>query len=82
MSGDRKAGWDLRIVCTVCGFRSRKNRYEGADGALFGNEPPATFEADCYNCSAEAGCYEPMTVTKHFVDIATDAEMNDPKYSR
>jgi len=46
-----------------------------------GHEPPATIETDCSNCTAEAGDYQNPRVTTHFVDIATDAELGDDRYT-
>ncbi len=71
--------WDIRLQCVVCGWRSRRSRNDG--NPPFGNEPQATFETVCYNCDANNGYPIPETVTIHFVDYATDDEMNDPKYA-
>ena len=74
----RTSGWDIRLQCTVCGFRSRVNRYEGEPP--MGHEPPATVERDCSNCDAEADYPKGGVKTVHFVDIATDAEISEERY--
>jgi hypothetical protein len=76
----RTSGWDIRLECTVCGFRHRKNRYEATDGGPMGHEPPATVVCHCSNCNAEAGYAEEYTNTLHFVDIASDEELNEERY--
>ena len=76
----RDSGWDIRLQCTVCGFRHRKNRYEGTDGGPMGHEPPSTVECECSNCGAEANYPDGGIKTLHFVDIASDAEMNEERY--
>ena len=76
----RTSGWDIRLECTVCGFRRRKNRYEATDGGPMGHEPPATVACHCSNCNAEAGHIDDRTDTLHFVDIASDDELNEDRY--
>lgn len=74
----RVSGWDIRLQCTVCGFRTRANRYEG--DPPMGHEPPATVERNCYNCEAEANHPKEGIKTVHFVDIATDEELSEQRY--
>lgn len=78
----RLSGWDIRLECTVCGQRSRANRYEG--DPPMGHEPPATVVRHCYNCSDSAREYEDgpsvAVETTHFVDIASDSELDDVRY--
>lgn len=74
----RTSGWDIRLQCTACGFRSRANRYEG--NPPMGHEPPPTVERECSNCTAEAGYPKEDVVTTHFVDVATDAEISEKRY--
>jgi hypothetical protein len=73
----RGNGWDIRLVCTLCGFRSRANRFEGI--TPMGHEPPSTVVRDCFNCLAENN-HEGEHRTEHFVDFATDTEMLEQRY--
>jgi hypothetical protein len=45
-----------------------------------GHEPPATVVCHCSNCNAEAGHIDDRTDTLHFVDIASDQELNEERY--
>lgn len=80
MNEGRTGGWDIRLQCTVCGFRHRKDRYERTDGGPMGHELPSTVETECSNCTAETGDYTKPIVTTHFVDIASDAEISEKRY--
>ena len=76
----RLSGWDIRLRCTVCGFSHRKNRYEATSGGPMGHEPPATVDCECSNCGADAGHPIEPIITTHFVDIASDDELNEDRY--
>jgi hypothetical protein len=78
MHEGRTNGWDIRLQCVICGFRTRANRYEG--NPPLGHEPPPTVERDCSNCHAEANHPIDGVRTLHFVDIATDAEISEQRY--
>ncbi len=62
---ERCKGWDIRLQCTVCGFRVRRNRND-YNGKL-GQNPDSIIVVECSNCSANANNKEIKTV--HFVDI-------------
>ena len=53
-----ESGWDIRLQCTVCGFRVRRHRND-YNGRLQGT-PVATIETECSNCDEE--------IRAHFVD--------------
>ena len=65
--------WDIRLQCTVCGWRVRRCRSDG--NPPFGHEPPATVMSVCGNCDANNDHPDPETETLHFIDYATDNEM-------
>jgi len=69
--------WDIRIQCTVCGTRQRRNRSDSCEpgGPPFGHEPKATVKCVCDNCTAEAGHPMGDVATVHFVDYATESEL-------
>jgi hypothetical protein len=62
-----KAWWDIRLQCTTCGFRVRRNRndYPG----FLGDQPKATITTECSNCTAEAGYPKGGVETLHFIDF-------------
>lgn len=68
-----EGGWHFRLQCTVCGFRVRRHKddYRGA----LGDQPQATIEIPCSNCTANAGHpRDGEVVTTHFIDYARTAE--------
>ncbi len=64
---DKNAGWDIRLQCTICGFRVRRHRkdYRGK----IGDKPQATLITECSNCTAKAGYPKGDIKTLHFIDI-------------
>lgn len=67
--------WSIRIQCTECGHRARRNRGEG--DPPFGYEPPPTVRDVCLSCSMSGGPPYLMVRTLHFVDFATPDELED-----
>ena len=62
-----KTIWDIRLVCTMCGMRSRRCRND-YDGKL-GDSPAPSIETECANCCTNLGI---DILTTHFVDIVDD----------
>jgi len=63
-------GWDIRLQCTLCGFRVRRHRND-YPGKL-GKNPDATIEIECSNCTANADYPEGGIKTLHFIDIVSN----------
>lgn len=67
-----KTVWDIRLQCTVCGFRQRRCRNDHP--GYLGDKPKATIEVKCSNCTANANYPEGGVKTLHFIDFASDKE--------
>lgn len=70
------AVWDIRLQCTVCGFRVRRHRND-YNGALLGPHPTPTITTMCSNCTCNAGYPKGDVSTIHFVDYATKHELEN-----
>jgi hypothetical protein len=70
-------GWDIRLQCTICGFRVRRHRndYPG----FLGPNPKATVTTECSNCSADTGYPKGGFQSLHFIDYATADELAECK---
>lgn len=67
---------DVRVVCTVCGQRSRRHRADlvvRGDVSGLSDRPPATTIDVCHGCTAAAGYPGRDVRRKHFVDLERDA---------
>lgn len=74
IDSERSSGWDIRLQCTVCGFRKRRNRRDYG-GMLAGENLPSTLVTDCSNCTANLGRIGADVLTKHFVDLIDEKEL-------
>lgn len=71
MSSNTNA-WDIRLQCTACGFRQRRNRDDHA--GFLGDNPKATITVECSNCTCNAGYPSGGVRTVHFIDYAKPGE--------
>lgn len=69
------SGWIYRLQCTVCGMRVR--RHERDYPGYLGDDPKVTVEIACSNCTCAAGYPDDEVKTLHFIDYATDEELEN-----
>jgi len=66
---EKLKGWDVRLQCTVCGFRVRRHRKDY--GGLLNENKQTIFKTECSNCTANENAYNVKggIQTIHFVDV-------------